>query len=142
MSEVKSGDTVRIHYTGTLEDGSQFDSSSGRDPLEFTVGSGSVIPGFEAAIIGMVVGDSKSVTIASADAYGPHQSELVREVEREAIPDTIELAVGLQLQAQGPDNNQLVLTVVEFDEETVRLDANHPLAGKDLTFALELVEIV
>ena len=142
MSEVKSGDTVRIHYTGTLEDGSQFDSSSGRDPLEFTVGSGSVIPGFEQAIIGMVVGDSKSVTIASADAYGPHQAELVREVEREAIPDSIELAVGLQLQAQGPDNNQLVLTVIEFDEETVRLDANHPLAGKDLTFALELVEIV
>ena len=142
MSEVKSGDTVRIHYTGTLADGSQFDSSSGRDPLEFTIGAGSVIPGFEQAIIGMAVGDSKSVTIACADAYGPHDAELIREVEREAIPDSIELAVGLQLQAQGPDNNQLVLTVVEFDEETVRLDANHPLAGKDLTFALELVEIV
>ena len=142
MSEVKSGDTVRIHYTGTLADGSQFDSSSGRDPLEFTIGAGSVIPGFEQAIIGMAVGDSKSVTIACADAYGPHDAELIREVEREAIPDSIELAVGLQLQAQGPDNSQLVLTVVEFDEETVRLDANHPLAGKDLTFALELVEIV
>lgn len=142
MAEAKNGDTVRIHYTGKLDDGTEFDSSAGRDPLEFTLGDGDIIPGFEAAVVGMSAGDNKTVEIASNDAYGPRHEEGVQEVERSVIPDEIELKVGAQLQATGPDGNPLMMIVTDLNDSHVTLDANHPLAGHDLTFDIELVEIV
>jgi peptidylprolyl isomerase len=142
MTQAKSGDKVRIHYTGKLSDGTTFDSSDGGDPLEFELGAGSIIPGLEQGIIGMAVGDSNTVNIPATDAYGPHHAEAVQTVERSEIPDHVELAVGGQLQAQAPNGQQLMLTVVELTDVSVTLDANHPLAGKDLTFNVELVEIV
>jgi len=141
MSTAKSGDTVKVHYTGTLNDGSQFDSSQGRDPLEFTLGSGQVIPGFDQAVAGMAVGDNKTVTIPSGEAYGERSQEMIQQVPRSAIPDSIELEVGVMLTAQGPDGHTLNFAVMEFDDESVTVDGNHPLAGQDLTFALELVAI-
>jgi FKBP-type peptidyl-prolyl cis-trans isomerase 2 len=142
MAEAKSGDTVRLHYTGTLNDGTEFDSSAGRDPLGFTIGAGDIIAGFEQAVIGMVLGESKSVTIASDRAYGARKSEMVQEVDRANIPAEIDLETGMELQASGPDGQMVRLTVIELNDGSVTLDANHPLAGKDLTFDLELVEIV
>lgn len=140
MSKAKAGDTVLIHYTGTLEDGSVFDSSRGRDPLEFTLGEGQVIPGFESAVTGMEVGEEKTVTIPADDAYGPRRDELMLTVDRAQFPPNIQPSVGQQLQmSQG--NESFVVTVRDVQDGSVTLDANHPLAGEDLTFALELVEI-
>lgn len=141
MANAKSGDTVRVHYTGKLEDGTVFDSSEGKDPLEFILGQGTVIPGFEAAIEGMKVGGKKTETIVSDEAYGPYKDKLVEEVERGMIPDHLELDVGHHLQITRPDAPPLILTVVEIREETIMLDANHPLAGKTLVFDIELVGI-
>lgn len=141
MSQVKSGDTVAIHYTGTLLDGSTFDSSDGRDPLEFVVGSGQIIPGLDVALPGMAVGDKKTVQIACADAYGPLNPEMRQAVPREGIPPEIPLELGMQLQMQTPDGQAMPVTVVEIDEATVTLDANHPLAGKDLKFDIEVMRI-
>ncbi|GAA6163406.1 peptidylprolyl isomerase [Pelagimonas sp. KU-00592-HH] len=141
MSVAKSGDKVRIHYTGTLSDGSVFDSSEGREPLEFTLGSGQVIPGFDAGVTGMSVGEKKTVEIPCDQAYGPSHPEAIQDVPREQIPAEIPLEVGLQLQMQAPTGQVVPVTVVKITEEAVTLDANHALAGKDLTFALELVEI-
>ncbi len=141
MTQAKSGDTVKVHYTGTLADGTQFDSSRGGEPLEFQLGAGQLIPGFENAVAGMSVGDTKTVTIPSEEAYGPHRPEMVQQFPRKDIPDSIELAPGITLMAQDPEGNTVRLTVVEFDDQTVTMDANHPLAGKDLTFELELVAI-
>ena len=142
MATAKSGDTVRIHYTGTLDDGTQFDSSSGREPLEFALGGGQVIPGFDSAVDGMTVGESKKVTIAPDDAYGQRHEQLVQQVPRDILPDDMNPAVGMQLQSQSPDGQTMNLTVTEVLEETITVDANHPLAGQALTFAIELVEIV
>lgn len=141
MTEVKSGDTVRIHYTGTLADGSVFDSSEGRDPLEFTVGTGQVIAGMDGGLPGMKVGDKKRLEISAEDAYGPVNSEARQAIPREGIPDDIPLEIGTQLQMQSPEGHVLPVTVVEVTESTVTLDANHPLAGKDLNFDIELVSI-
>ncbi|WP_422047823.1 FKBP-type peptidyl-prolyl cis-trans isomerase [Shimia sp.] len=141
MTAAKSGDTVRIHYTGTLSDGSVFDSSEGRDPLEFTLGSGQVIAGFDSAVDGMSVGDKKVAEIPADQAYGPRNDEAVQDVPREQIPAEIPLEIGLQLQMQSPTGQVVPVTVVEITEEIVKLDANHMLAGKDLTFAIELVSI-
>ncbi len=141
MTAAKSGDTVRIHYTGTLNDGSVFDSSDGRDPLEFTLGAGQVIPGFDAAVDGMVVGDRKVAEIPADQAYGPRHDQAVQDVPRADIPAEIPLEVGLQLQMQSPTGQVMPVTVTAITEETVTLDANHMLAGKDLTFAIELVSI-
>ena len=141
MAQAKSGDTVRVHYTGTLENGSQFDSSVGRDPLEFTLGSGGIISAFENAVLGMGPGENKTVNLPPEEAYGPHNAELVQKVDRQMIPEAIDLQTGLQLQAQGPDGEPVVLIVREFDDDFVILDANHPLAGETLIFELELVEI-
>ncbi|EAQ47075.1 MAG: peptidylprolyl isomerase [Roseobacter sp. MedPE-SWde] len=141
MTEVKNGDTVRIHYTGTLTDGSVFDSSEGREPLEFTVGSGQVIAGMDAGLPGMTVGDKKRLEIPSVDAYGPLNPEARQAIPREGIPDDIPLELGTQLQMQSPEGHVLPVTVVEVTEATVTLDANHPLAGKDLNFDIELVSI-
>ena len=142
MSEAKTGNTVRIHYTGTLTDGSEFDSSSGRDPLEFTIGSGQIIPGLDREIAGMAVGDTKTVTVPADEAYGPHQPEAVQEVPRDAVPEGINLVVGNRLQATTADGGQMVVTIAAVSDETVTMDANHPLAGEDLVFEVELVEIV
>lgn len=141
MSQIKQGDTVRIHYTGTLKDGTTFDSSEGRDPLEFVVGSGQIIPGLDAALPGMTTGENKRVEIDCQDAYGPIQPGARQAIPREGIPDDIPLEIGIQLQMQAPDGTVLPVTVVELDEATVTLDANHPLAGKDLIFEFEIVSI-
>jgi peptidylprolyl isomerase len=141
MTQASKGDTVRVHYTGTLDNGSEFDSSDGRDPLEFTLGEGRVIPGFESAVDGMAVGDSKTVTIPAAEAYGDHDPQLIHRVARDQVPDEIDLQIGLELQAQDQSGNPIRFSVAEFDDSTVTLDANHPLAGKDLTFKLELVDV-
>lgn len=141
MSQAKTGDTVKIHYTGTLEDGTEFDSSAGREPLEFEMGSGQVIPGFDTAVDGMTIGDSKTVTIPPAEAYGDRHDQLVQQVPKSALPDDMKPEVGMQLQSQSPEGQIMNLVVVEVEEESITVDANHPLAGKALTFAIELVEI-
>ena len=142
MTQAKSGDTVRIHYTGTLDDGTQFDSSDGRDPLEFALGGGQVIPGFDSAVDGMAVGESKSVTIPPDEAYGQRHEQLAQQVPRTTLPEDMEPAVGMQLQTQSPDGQVMNLVVKEVADDTITVDANHPLAGQALTFAIELVEIV
>ena len=142
MRQVTNGDTVRVHYTGTFADGSQFDSSVGRDPIEVTIGTGQVIPGFENALVGMAEGDAKSVTVEPEHAYGDPDDRLVQVVERTRIPADINLDVGDVLQASDSAGNPMRLTVVEFDDDSVTLDANHPLAGKALTFDLQLVGFV
>ena len=141
MTEVKSGDKVAIHYTGTLLDGTTFDSSEGRDPLEFEVGSGQIIPGLDGALPGMAVGEKKVVKVPSTEAYGAVNPEMRPAVPREGIPADIPLEIGTQLQMQTPDGQALPVTVVDVDEATVTLDANHPLAGKDLQFDIEVVSI-
>ncbi|MBO6507497.1 MAG: peptidylprolyl isomerase [Roseibium sp.] len=140
MTEAKNGDKVSLHYKGTLDDGSVFDSSEGRDPLEFTVGAGQVIVGLDREIPGMKVGDEKTIRIEAADAYGPHNPNAKQVVPRAQIPDSIPLEAGLQLQAQTP-NGPISVTVVEFSDEEVVLDANHPLAGKALTFEIQITGI-
>lgn len=141
MSEIKDGDTVRIHYTGTLTDGSAFDSSEGRDPLEFVVGAGHIIKGLDTALPGMQAGDKKTVEIACADAYGPINPALHQGVPRDAIPDDIALEVGMQLQMQTPQGQPMPVTVTALEGDQVMLDANHPLAGRDLVFEFEVVSV-
>ena len=142
MTEAKAGDTVRIHYTGTLADGSTFDSSEGRDPLEFTLGSGQVIPGFDKAVDGMTVGEEKTVEIEALDAYGAHDPNGLQSFPRDKVPEDIPLDIGTRLQLSTQSGQPVMVTVSEVTETEVMLDANHPLAGKDLTFKIELVEIV
>ena len=135
------GDTVRVHYTGTLEDGTIFDTSRERDPLEFTLGGGEIIPGFEEAVRGMQVGQVNTVTIPPDEAYGPHRDEMVMVIPRGQLPDGLNPAIGQQLQMQRPDGTAAVVVVSEVSEATITVDGNHPLAGKDITFEIELVEI-
>lgn len=142
MTAAKSGDTVKIHYTGTLSDGSTFDSSEGRDPLEFTLGAGQVIPGFDKAVTGMSAGDSQTVNIPSGDAYGAHDPNGRQAFPRDQVPENVPLDIGTRLQLSGPQGQPIMVTVAEVTDTEVILDANHPLAGKDLTFEIELVEIV
>ena len=137
----KDGDTVRVHYTGTLEDGTQFDSSVGGEPLEFTMGAGNVIEGFEKAVTGMQVGESKTVTIPSDEAYGEHRDDLVLVISREQLPEGMDPGLGQQLQMQQTDGRKILVTVIGTSETTITVDANHSLAGRDLTFEIELVEI-
>jgi FKBP-type peptidyl-prolyl cis-trans isomerase 2 len=141
MTQAKPGTTVSIHYTGTLADGTTFDSSEGRDPLTFQMGEGQIIPGLEAALSGMSAGEAKTVTIPAAQAYGDHNPQAIQQVPREAVPDHIPLDPGTQLQVQTQDGRALPVVVTEVTEEQVTLDANHPLAGKDLTFAVEVVSV-
>ncbi len=141
MSQAKSGDTVKIHYTGTLDDGTQFDSSAGRDPLEFQLGGGQVIPGFDQAVEGMTVGDNKTVRIEPDEAYGQRHEQLVQEVPRTALPDDLTPEVGMALQASDPDGQISHFVVTAVSDDTLTLDANHPLAGQTLNFSLELVSI-
>ena len=142
MATIKKGDTVKVHYTGTIADGTVFDTSKEREPLEFTLGEGKLIPGFEKAVEGMGVGDSSSVTIPSDEAYGEKKDEMVIDVERSQIPPDIKPEVGQQLQIQQKDGGAIPVVITDVTEQTVKLDANHPLAGQDLTFEIEVVEVV
>ena len=141
MENVQSGSVVRVHYTGKLEDGTVFDSSEGREPLEFTLGSGQVISGFDQAVAGMSVGESRSARIPADEAYGPRREDLLLEVDRQQIPEGIDLAVGTQLQLQQSDGQAVPVTVTDLGSDSVTLDANHPRAGQDLIFELELVGV-
>ena len=141
MADAKDGDRVDVHYVGTLADGSEFDSSRGGEPLTFVIGEGMLIGAFESAIVGMTPGDNKTITIGAGDAYGDHEPSLVHEVARAQIPDEIELALGTRLQAQNEQGEAIVMSVTGLTDTSVTLDANHPLAGEELTFALELVKI-
>jgi peptidylprolyl isomerase len=137
----KVGDTVKVHYTGTLADGSVFDSSIGREPLQFTLGDGQMIPGFEQAVIGMELGETKTVTIPADQAYGPYYEELVFVIDRDELPAGMEPEVGQKLQMQSATGQITIVTVKDVSETNVTLDANHELAGKDLTFEIQLIEI-
>jgi len=141
MTQAKSGDTVRITYVGTLNDGETFDNSEGRDPLEFVVGSGQIIRGLDAAISGMSVGDKKDVAVPCDQAYGQSNPEARQAVPRDQIPAEIPVEVGTQLQMQTPQGQVVPVTIAEVTEAEVTLDANHPLAGQDLNFAIEIVGI-
>lgn len=141
MAAAKTNDTVKVHYTGRLTDGTVFDSSLDKEPLEFTIGQKMVIPGFEEGVIGMTAGETRTVSIASQDAYGPYLDDLVGTIRRTHIPSDIELQVGSILQMQAPDGGVTIVMVKELNDENVTLDANHPLAGKDLTFEINLLEI-
>lgn len=141
MSQASNGDTVRIHYTGKLEDGTVFDTSSGGEPIEFTLGEGQVIPGFEEGVKGMEVGESKTIQIPPEKAYGERSSDLLFEVERDKLPSDMDPDVGDQLALQSSDGQNVAVTVSDISESSVTLDANHPLAGHELTFDVELTEI-
>ncbi len=136
-----NGNTVRVHYTGTLEDGTVFDTSRGGDPIEFAVGKRMVIAGFEEAVVGMEPGDSKKLKIPATEAYGEHDPRLVQDVPRSELPQGLEPEPGMQLKASGGDGREIALVVTDVTSEVVRLDANHPLAGQDLTFEIQLVEV-
>lgn len=148
MAHPKNGDKVKVHYTGKLEDGTIFDSSKNRAPFQFEVGSKMVIPGFEQAVLTLAPGEKVTVTIPFAEAYGPYRKEMVANVARHEIPSHIQLSVGnmLKIKQASPDGSQegqdLAVAVTEITETHVTLDANHPLAGKDLIFEIELLEII
>ncbi|NTU57378.1 MAG: peptidylprolyl isomerase [Chlorobiaceae bacterium] len=142
MAKVKSGDIVKVHYTGTFDDGTVFDTSADREPLEFTVGAGQVIAGFDLAMMDMEPGEKKVVNIPADQAYGPRSEELVAEIGRDRLPPDLQIEIGQQLQVGLADGEQAVVLIVDATETTVTLDANHPMAGFDLNFDLELVEIV
>lgn len=141
MTQAKKGDVVAVHYTGKLSDGTIFDTSEGEKPLSFTLGSGQVIPGFEEAATGMEVGDSKIVTIPEEKAYGSYDTEKVIDFPADRLPPDIEPEVGMRLQLQGQEGQPIIVRVTDISDEHVRLDANPPLAGKDLIFEIELVAI-
>ena len=142
MSQAKSGDTVRVHYTGKLDDGTVFDSSAGSEPIEFVIGDHQVIPGFEDGVAGMEVGEAKTITIPFDQAYGAYDEGLLLEVPRAQFPDNITPEVGEALQLRQPDGDVVTVVISNVSDESVTLDANHPLAGEDLTFDLQLAEIV
>lgn len=142
MPEVKEGDRVQVHYTGTLADDTEFDSSSGGDPLEFTVGEGEVIPGFEKAVVGMSPGDEKETQIPVADAYGERNEELVLNVARSELPEDLDPDIGDQLRMRTGDGHEFTVRVAQKKPDGLVLDANHPLAGQELSFQIELVAIL
>lgn len=141
MSKAKTGDTVKVHYTGKLNNGDVFDSSIDADPLQFTIGGKQMIPAFEEAMVDMAVGEKKTIEIPAEGAYGPRREEMTQVLERTMLPAEMELKVGQQLTAQDPEGHPFIVTVAAFDDKNVTLDGNHPLAGEDLTFDIELVEI-
>jgi peptidylprolyl isomerase len=141
MAQAKNGDTVTVHYTGKLEDGMVFDSSANRDPLQFTLGEGLLIPGFEQAVLGMSPGESKTAEVSADQAYGPHREEMVVEIDLQEFPPHLQPEVGQQLQIPQSDGRVAQLAVIAVSEQKVTLDANHPLAGRDLTFDIRLLEI-
>jgi peptidylprolyl isomerase len=142
MAQAKNGDTVKVHYTGKLDDGTIFDTSADREPMQFTIGEGQLIPDFEQAVIGMSPGESKTVQIPSDNAYGPHHEEMVMVVDRKEFPENLEPKVDQMLQVSRQDGHTFAVKVTDVSEAKVTLDANHPLAGQDLTFDIQLSEIV
>jgi len=142
VAQAENGDIVKVHYTGKLENGMIFDTSAKRGPLRFTIGDGQLIPGFEQAVVGMNLGESKRVKVPADKAYGPHCEEMVLVVDQNQLPKHLKLEVGQQLQIPQKDGNKTLVTVTNVSESSVTLDANHPLAGKDLTFDIQLVEIL
>ncbi|MCL5037863.1 MAG: peptidylprolyl isomerase [Chloroflexi bacterium] len=141
MAQAKQGDTVKVHYTGKLDDGTVFDTSENREPLEFIIGEGQIIPGFEEVVIGMSVGEKKTGKIPPEKAYGPRREEAVVEVPKSQFPSNVEPEVGQQLQISQENGQTFIVEVAEITDDMIKLDANHPLAGKDLNFDIELVEI-
>lgn len=141
MAQVKHGDTVKVHYTCTLKDGTIVTSTMNQEPSQFTIGKGQLIPGIEEAIVGMEQGETKDITIPSDRAFGPHKEEMVRVVDRDRLPADLEVKVGMNLQAKNKDGQTSDLTVIDVSESTVTLDFNHPLAGKELLFNVNVVEI-
>lgn len=141
MSKVKEKDTVKVHYTGKLADGQVFDSSREREPLEFTLGQGQIIPGFEKGLLDMEVNQSKTLKIPVAEAYGERNEELIQTVPKGELPEEIKPEVGMNLMSRTPDGREIPLVVTEVEEASITVDANHPLAGKELTFEVELIEI-
>ena len=142
MAEAKTGDKVRVHFTGHLVDGTVFGSTMGEDPFEFTIGDKNMMPGFENAVIGMQQGDKKTIYLSPEEAYGPHKKELVHIMERSSFPSEIKLEIGKQLRVRMQDGRYSVVTIKEFTEDKIVIDENDPLAGKTLTFNIELVEII
>jgi len=142
MAQAKDGDTIKVHYTGKLDDGSVFDSSADRDPLKFKLGGNRIIRGFENAVIGMEPGGKSTVKIPADEAFGPYKDEMIMEVKKEDLPTDLEPKIGQKFNLQQSDDQTIIVTVTELTGDTVTLDANHPLAGKDLSFDIELVEIV
>jgi peptidylprolyl isomerase len=142
MEQAKRGDTVKVHYTGTLQDGTIFDSSREGEPIEFTIGTGEVIPGFEEAVVGMAPGESKRQLIPASEAYGQPRPDLKVEVDREMVPEELNLFVGQELEIEDQEGHVNNVVVSGLSDKTVTLDGNHPLAGKDLHFHIELVEIL
>jgi peptidylprolyl isomerase len=142
MAQVQQGDTVTVHYTGKLSDGTVFDTSRDRHPLRFTLGKGQLIAGFEKAVVGMSAGDKKTVVIPSAEAYGPRQDKAVVEMDRKNMPQNFIPQVGQRLELTQEDDTNVLVTVTAVTDGTITVDANHPLAGKDLTFEIELMAIV
>lgn len=142
MQQVKSGDKVKVHYHGRLNNGETFDKSEGREPLEFEVGSGMVIKGFDDGVTGMSVGEKKTINIPFDEAYGPKNPDMIIEMPKERFPKDMEIEVGMPLAMTDGNGQQFQVMIVEIKEDVVILDANHPLAGQDLTFDLELVEIL
>jgi FKBP-type peptidyl-prolyl cis-trans isomerase 2 len=141
MSVAKKGNSVKVHYTGKLEDGTVFDSSANRDPLQFTLGDGNMIKGFDAAVHGMNVGDEKSVTIPCTEAYGEKREDMMLDIPLEQVPEHIKPEIGMELSLQNQAGQPVPVKVTKIDEEKITLDANHPLAGKDLIFEITLVEV-
>lgn len=142
MRQARKGDKVKVHYTGTLEDGTVFDTSRNREALEVTIGSGTVLRGLEDALEGMSVGETKELEVASSDAFGPRREELVIQVGKDGFPTNIDPHEGMTLKLSGPEEVEVPAVITEVSEDTVTLDANHPLAGKDLTFFIELTDFV
>jgi FKBP-type peptidyl-prolyl cis-trans isomerase 2 len=141
MSQVKENNTVKVNYTGKLSDGQVFDSSEGKEPMEFTLGQGQLIPGFEKGLIDMKLNEKKTITIAKEEAYGDINNDLIQEVEKTQLPQDMTPEVGMGLVSKSPDGQEMNLLVVEVREESIVIDGNHPLAGKELIFDLEVVEI-
>jgi FKBP-type peptidyl-prolyl cis-trans isomerase 2 len=142
MSKAKKGDTVKVHYTGTLDDESIFDSSRERSPMEFTIGAGNLIEGFEKGVLGMTIGETRTVKIPPEEGYGNRDENLITQIDRTYLPQSVEPAIGQQLQVKQPDGKTFVVWITDLDDQTVTIDANHPLAGENLNFEIELTEIV
>jgi len=142
MAQAKTGDVVKVHYTGKLADGTVFDSSEGREPLQFKIGEGQLITDFEQAVVGMNPGDSKNIQITSENAYGPHHEEMVIEIDRKDLPENLDPKVEQKLQVRQNEGQEFVVSVTAVTETSVTLDGNHPLAGKDLIFDIQLSEII
>lgn len=142
MSEqAKIGDTISVHYTGRLADGQVFDSSEGNEPLAFVIGARQVIPGFENGVVGLAIGDKKTIEIKAEDAYGARIEELAQTVQRELLRMDVQPEIGMSFMVQTPDGQEIPVSITEITEETITLDANHPLAGKDLTFDIEVITL-